>query len=278
MYCVAVPGFIRSFLMFGKLWDPPCWTTCNQCLRLQKRTCERASLPSSTEGSVHHNTVETPCRPCKAGEQLVLPLTLVRNLCFLCTPAPLSVPCSPSPAPQWKGCWAGNKEMKKKSGQKKLLIPWWRSWRRKKEPWKNWRGLWAAQVSPVNASQSHVPWMGGCRCLTARGFPTSYIAECGAGLTYNLTMSWNHWNVVSSLLAQNKKKCASTPTITGGWKHQVIMSSANDLHLCVSSCSGRSNLGASYSSALKCEKEGSIWWKDLGSYPACCYHSSGSQD
>lgn len=50
LYRVVIPGFIGSFLMFGKDWDPPCWTTRDQHLRLQNPLLE---------GSVHLNTVKT---------------------------------------------------------------------------------------------------------------------------------------------------------------------------------------------------------------------------
>lgn len=50
LYRVVIPGFIGSFLMFGKDWDPPCWTTRDQHLRLQNPLLE---------GNVHLNTVKT---------------------------------------------------------------------------------------------------------------------------------------------------------------------------------------------------------------------------
>lgn len=37
LYCYS--RLQQQFLDDSEFWDPPCWTTCNQCLRLQKHMC-----------------------------------------------------------------------------------------------------------------------------------------------------------------------------------------------------------------------------------------------
>ena len=132
---------------------------------------------------------------------------------------------SPWPVQQWSVFWAGSKEMKRKSGQKRQWTHWWKSWRNRKALLRILRKLWAAQVRWQSVSPFPVLLMAGFRCHTAKVFPMSFTAEFGAGLICSLIMSWSLWTAVNIPSHPNRKvfKCASTPTTTNVLKAQVVL-------------------------------------------------------
>ena len=70
---------------------------------------------------------------------------------------------SASHLPLSRDCWAGNKEMKRRNGRRKLSTLWWRSWRRPRERWRLWNMLWVILELSPSVSLSPGVWMVGCR-------------------------------------------------------------------------------------------------------------------
>lgn len=64
-------------------------------------------------------------------------------------------------------------------------------------------------------------WTDACRCLTVRGCLTSSTAACGDGPTCTATTSCAPSTRASSPSTSRRTRCASTPTTTSGWRHQV---------------------------------------------------------
>lgn len=153
-------------------------------------------------------------------------------------PAWTSPRCSPSPARRWSGCWDGSRETRRRSGPRKLWTLWSKSWKRRRGPWRSWRGLSAARASPATAWRSPAPWMDGCRCLTGKACHTSFTAECGAGPTSSPTMSWRPWSAASTRSAPSRRTCASIPTTTNEWTVQVSTDGHN--MMLTFSCTGKS--------------------------------------